>query len=262
MSNQVHTKHGSAKVAKLNQIIAVANGKKSRVQSGLTEIYHKLQKPALLEGIARVYRPKDEEGEQLPSESKKVQLRADQALDDAAVLLTDLFNVVAEQDYANCEAKADVKVGERKILEQVPVTHLLFLEKQLIDIATLVSKLPTLDPAEEWHYSDEADCFATLPTEKTRTKKVPRNHVKYEATKEHPAQVEVYTEDIVEGYWSTTKFSGAIPEADKNELAKRVRLLQDAVKMAREEANCHETTKVDEGKKIFAYLFESIGTQA
>ncbi len=49
--------------AKLNQIIAVEKGVKSRSFQELTEAHHALQKPALLSGIARTYRPKDEEGE-------------------------------------------------------------------------------------------------------------------------------------------------------------------------------------------------------
>jgi hypothetical protein len=39
---------------KLNQIIAVANGKKSQTQSELTRIYHALQKSALLDGIVLI----------------------------------------------------------------------------------------------------------------------------------------------------------------------------------------------------------------
>ena len=50
---------------KLNQIIAVEKGIKSRSFQDLTEAHQQLQKPALLAGISRTYRPKDEEGEQL-----------------------------------------------------------------------------------------------------------------------------------------------------------------------------------------------------
>jgi hypothetical protein len=35
--------------------------------------------------------------------------------------------------------------------------------------------------------------------------------VKAEATEKHPAQVEVYHEDVVVGQWKTVKFSGALP---------------------------------------------------
>lgn len=61
---------------KLNQIIAVEKGIKSRSYQDLTEAHHALQKQTLLAGIARTYRPRDEEGEQLPPESTKVQVKA------------------------------------------------------------------------------------------------------------------------------------------------------------------------------------------
>ena len=242
-------------MAKLNQIIAIANGVKSRAQGGLTELYHKLQKPELLSGIARTYRPKDDDGEQLPPESKRVQVRVSEALEQADTILANLFDIVATQDYANCTAMANVTVDGAVILHDVPVTYLLFLEKQLVDIATLVSKLPTLDPAYEWNFSNEADAYVTRETETTRTKKILRNHVKAEATKEHPAQVDVYTEDVIVGYWSKVDFSGAIPASRKKMLVARVRALQDAVKSAREEANSSEAAPQHVGGAVFGYLF-------
>jgi hypothetical protein len=170
-------------MVKLNQIIAVTAGKKSRTQKAITEVYHQLQKPALLDGIARTYRPRDEEGEKFPAERKQVQLKVLDAIKSVKEELTGLFDVVATQDWANCVAKACVKVDGKAIVENVPVTYLLFLEKQLVDLHTFVEKLPTLDPAETWKYSVEADFYASEPSETTKTKKVLKNHIKYEATK-------------------------------------------------------------------------------
>ncbi len=62
-------------MARLNQIIAVEKGVKSRSFQELTEAHHALQKPALLAGIARTYRPKDDEGEQLPPNRPKSRSR-------------------------------------------------------------------------------------------------------------------------------------------------------------------------------------------
>lgn len=242
-------------MTKLNQIIAVANGQKGRTQKAITEVYHKLQKEALFTGISRKYRPKDEEGERLPPESKRVNFRVmEDGMQEVVVALTTLFDVVATQDAANCEASSSVAVDGKVIVAAVPVTTLLFLEKQLIDFHTLVEKLPTLDPANDWHPSQEADCWATEPHETTRTKKVPKAFVKSEATKEHPAQVDVFTEDVVVGYWETVNFSGAIPEKQKRAILERVRKLQDAVKSAREDANSMEIVQRKIAEPIFDYL--------
>ena len=144
--------------------------------------------------------------------------------------MTELFDIVATQDQANCIARANVTVDNVAVLKDVPVTTLLFLEKQLVDMHTFVEKLPTLDPGESWSYNPDVDHYASEPYQTSKTKKVMKNHVKAEATKEHPAQVETYTEDVIVGYWTTVKFSGAIPAKEKNEILDRVRKLQEAVK--------------------------------
>lgn len=242
-------------MAKLNQIIAVEKGVKSRSFQDLTEAHHAVQKPALLSGISRTYQAKDEEGEQLPPESTKVQTRAEDVLRQIGTTLTKLFDVTATKDATNCVARADVVVDDRVLLSDVPVTYLLFLEKQLTDLHTFVKKLPVLDAAESWVFSDSADCWSTEPVRTIRTKKVPRNHVKAEATEKHPAQVEVYYEDVAVGYWTTVKFSGALPAKRVSTLLERVEKLQQAVKFAREEANNAEAVDQRVGDRVFGYLF-------
>jgi hypothetical protein len=243
-------------VTKLNQIIAVEKGVKSKGYAEVTDAHQRLQKSALLAGIARTYQPKDEEGEQYPPESTRVQLRAEEVLRQTSTTLTRLFDVTATKDWANCEARADVVVDGQVLLPAVPATYLLFLEKQLVDLHTFVAKLPVLDASESWSYDQAADCWATDPVQTTRTKKIPRNHVKAEATEKHPAQVEVYYEDVVVGHWRTVKFSGALPASRVKELLERVDKLAQAVKFAREEANNAEVTDQHIGERVFAYLLD------
>lgn len=242
-------------MAKLNQIIAVEKGVKAKSHQDLTSAHQGLQKPALLAGISRTYQPKDEEGEQLPPESIRVQVRAEDVLRETAAVLTRLFDVTATKDWANCTAKADVKVEGRVIVAEAPVAYLLFLEKQLTEIGAFVRKLPVLDASESWVQDPSTDAWKTEPVRTLRTKKVPRNHVKAEATEKHPAQVEVYFEDIPVGYWTTVKFSGALPARRVNEILDRIDKLQQAVKFAREEANAAEVVDQRVGDAVFGYLF-------
>ncbi len=240
---------------KQNQVIAIEKGIKARALQEITEAHHSLQKSAILSGISRTYRPKDEEGEQLPPEATRVQIRTEEIIHSASDVLIKLFDIVATKDWANCEAKADVVMDGNVLLAQVPATYLLFLEKQLVDIHTFVKKLPVLDASESWVFDASADCWATEPVQTTRTKKIPRNHVKAEATEKHPAQVEVYYEDVIVGTWRTVRFSGALPAKRVNELLARVERLQEAVKIAREEANNLEVKEQKVGEKFFQYLF-------
>lgn len=242
-------------VTKLNQLLAVEKGVKSDAAGALTRAYHDLQKAQLLSGIARSYQPRDDEGEQLPPESTRVQLRTDQVVADVRKALTRLFDVVATKDTANTSARASIVVDGVTLATDVPATYLLFVEKQLVDLATFVRKLPTLDPSESWLWNEQAGAYATEPVKTTRTKKIPRNHVLAEATERHPAQVQVWQEDVVVGYWTTTKFSGAVPASEVAELLERVGKLAEAVKRAREEANGIGVTDVAVGAALLGYLF-------
>ncbi|MEG4806189.1 hypothetical protein QUA82_00580 [Microcoleus sp. F8-D3] len=242
-------------MARLNQIIAIEKGIKSRSVQELAEAQKALQKPAVLSGISRTYRPKDEEGEQLPSESKKVEVKAEEIIRKTTEVLTKLFDVTATKDWTNCSARADVTVDGNVLLSQVPVSYLLFLEKQLTDLQAFIKKLPVLDASETWNFDASADCWATEPVQTLKTFKTPRNHVKAEATEHHPAQVDVYYEDITIGYWRTVKFSGCLPARRINELLQRVEILQQAVMFAREEANNSEVEEQRVGERIFQFIF-------
>lgn len=248
----------SAAMAKLNQIIAIEKGAKSRAAAGLTEAYHAAQRVEPLKGISRTYQPREDEGERLPGESKRVQLTAGGIIADAQAALTDLFNVTATKDWANTEAKADVVVDGQTILAAVPATFLIFLEKQLAELRTFVSKLPTLDPGFTWAWDTAVDCYSAAPIETTRTRKVPRNHVKAEATKEHPAQVEVYHEDVIVGTWTTVNFSGALPAEDVRKLLGRIDALASATKFAREEANSAEVARHDVAEGVLGFVFGDV----
>lgn len=243
-------------MSKLNQIVAVVSGKKTSTQKTITELYHKLQKSVLFEGISRTYRPSDEEGETFPSERKNLQLKVEDTIVELISAMSDLLDSTATQDFANCKAKADVKVDGKTILSGVPVTYLLFLEKQMTDLQTFVSKLPTLDPAEDWQFNTSANCWASSAKATSKAKKVPKTLVKYEATKEHPAQTEVYHEDVKVGEWTTIQFSGAIPAKKRDEFYEKIKKLTEAIKFAREEANNSEVEHVKLSKDIFEFIFK------
>lgn len=240
---------------KLCQVIAVEKSVKAKAHNGITEVYQKMQKSALVTGISRTYRPLDEQGEQLPSESTKVQLSAKDFMKEVSTVMADLFDVTATKDYANCQASADVVVGEVTIAKAVPVTYLLFLEKKLVDLHTFISKLPTLDPSEEWTLDPNVGCYASKATETVRTKKVFVPLVLAPATEKHPAQVKEGFEDRPVGLWKTVKFSGALPAQDVSDMLKRVEKLQRAVKFAREEANSCEAQSIKIGTRIMDFLF-------
>lgn len=245
-------------MTQLNQIVAVEKGVKARTTREITDVYRQLGRGADFSGLHRVYRPIDDESaERLPEESKRVQAKVHEQLGKAGDALSALFDVVATKETGNMSAAADVTVDGTVIIAGAPVPLLLFLEKQITDWRTELRAVPVLDTAEAWQISaTEEGIFRTEPVETVRSKKVPRNHVKAEATDRHPAQVEVYFEDIPVGRWTTTKLSGAVPVVVRDEWIKRADKLLDALKQAREKANSTEVQQVKIGDAVFSYLLE------
>jgi len=240
---------------KLCQVLAIEKQTKDSSESQLTEIYQTLQKEPLLNGISRVYTPLAEDGEKFPDESNQVQVRVEEALKRVVNLMTPLYDLMATRDKSNQGAVADVVVDEQVILKNVPAITLLALEKRLQDLHTIICKLPELPQTATWKYDQNQSCYATDPVETAKSKKIPKPFVKYEATQQHPAQVEVVHEDILQGYWKSIKYSGALPLDRKRGLRERCEKLMAAVKFAREKANQADAPKVSLGKEVFDFLF-------
>ncbi len=242
-------------MTKLNQIIAIEKGIKSRVYGEITAINKTVQKPELFNGFSKTFQAIDESGEKLPPESKRVQHGVTDTLRSVARLTSELMAVTARKDWTNCAAVADVIVDGALILKSVPVSHLLFLEKQITDLHTLIGNLPVLDEAEDWSKDPNSGLYKAKESQTHRTKKVVKPIVLYPATPEHPAQTQMLAEDVISGYWTQVKLSGALPKMEKSELLSKAEKLLRAVKEAREAANGHEEVQSpDVGAVIFSYL--------
>lgn len=241
---------------KLNQVIAVEKGIKQRNNDVGSELIKAVKKPVLFNGFDKKYQPLDESGEKFPPESLKVQMNTKQVLKESNRVLADLLDITATKDFANCVAKSNLVVDGKVLLEGAPATYLLFLEKQLTDMNTLVSELPVLDSAEDWTFDKNSDLFKTAPIQTGKTKKVQKSLVLLAPTEKHPGQAQLITEDQTVGYWDTVKTSGAIPAPEKAKLLEKIEKLQKAVKFAREEANTTEAPAMKVADKLLGWLFE------
>ncbi len=240
---------------KLNQIIAVVQGKKSRAQQELTAAHRGWNLDAIT-GISKTYQPKDEDGDRLPPESKMISLNVCDSIDEIKGRLVSLWDAVATQETGNTTAKAAVASTNGGV--ELPVTVLLFLEKQLVDLHTFAAGLPVLPPDRAWRFDDNRNCYVTDPLGSIRTQKMPTVITKAEPTKEHPAQTDLYMKDVNVGTWTTTHMSSAIPSKVKAEVLTRIEELQDAVKSARESANSAEVEQVRIGEAILSHVFGSL----
>ncbi len=247
----------STKTMKLSQVIALETDAKQRIQSAVTKIHKAMQKADLYNGSTATYEATREGEEEFPSKKVKVRLVAETALAEMAEHWVELVDWTAAKDFGNCSsgARADVIVDGVTLVEQAPVPLLLFLEKQMTDLRKSIDVTPTLDEAEDWVFDDRMGYHRTAEPVKThKTKKLQKGLVLHPPTVEHPAQTQMITEDVVVGYWTGNKFSGALTPTRKRSLLKRTNTLLGAIKVAREEANHSKVDTQNIGDGLYKFV--------
>jgi hypothetical protein len=239
---------------KLSQHLGVEQKTRTRVHREITELYRRVCQTDLFNGFNRTYKPVDDDGDQLPAETRRVQNKVDEILAELRRLSSQRMDAVATKEWGNTKAKADVVIDGQTILADVPVGYLLFLEKQLDELHVFLRGLPTLDPSETWELDRGDGLFRSEPATTQKMRKVPRSHVLVAASEHHPAQAETYHEDVIVGEWTRVLRSGAVHQVRVDDLCRQVIKLRDGVIAARQFAN---TVDVDE-KKVGSAIFEFI----
>jgi len=172
-----------------------------------------------------------------------------------------LLDVIIQKEKTNARAASNV-IPEAStpnvLLEEVPVSALVQIENILEELKTKVfDKIPTLDPAKTWIKNDVAGNgkYITNPVKRQSTKKITKPITLHPGTEKHAPQVQLVNEDVVNGTWDITYFSGMLSPAEKSEILGRLDNLIEAVKKARSRANSIDIVKAGIGSKIFNYIF-------
>lgn len=242
-------------MAKTVQLLAVAGTVKEETDAKMNQLQHVAGQAGLFEGHLRTYEPAEDGGIRLPEENKKVRVTAAEVLTAAQQLLTRQWDLARTLDEANSRGRADVKVDGQVLLADVPVGHLLWLAREIARLHKLVEALPAVDVARDWSTDGmEAGLRRANPVTTTLKEKIPGKFVLYDATKEHPAQVQRLDKDEVVGFWTQVNISGALERDRKEQLLRRLVKLSEAVRMAREEANTAVAEDYTEAKTVFDWL--------
>lgn len=220
----------------------------------LTEIQLLTRKPTLFNGFHKRYTPLDEGGRTYPDESQKIQQFVRDLVVRTANLWTDIFDITATRDNANMSARASVELDGKVILEDIPVTTLLYLEKRVLEIRKYYETLPTLDEAETWIKDEDSGLYRSIAVLTHRTELTHKPIVLYDATDRHPAQTQLLQEQRPVGTWETIKQSGALPATRKRVLLERIDRLLYAIKTARARANMTEAPDFKVGRAIFDFI--------
>lgn len=165
-----------------------------------------------------------------------------------------------QKNATNRKATGTVMWEGRPLLVDMPVDELLGLEARLTKIRELFAAMPTVDASKHWQPSPQGERVfeLTFPEETTKTEKSVVPITLKEATKEHPAQVQVVTRDAVVGKYTTIKRTGAATALQKAEAIKRVDNLLVEIKQARMRANETEAVSDKVASKLVNLLLEPL----
>lgn len=246
---------------KLHELLAVETNLENQAAKCRTDLIGTFEKKRHLFEEKRVtFTPNGENQQPVTELQSDLQTSIPKELTWIQEHLIKALNASFQVADANTRAKADVVLEDERatvILKDVPATALLELEKRMTEIGQLVNAIPTLDPAKGFTRDEAKGGYRARDVVKTRTRKEKKLFIKYEATKEHPAQTELLDQDVPVGSIQEQEWSGLITPAEKAELINRVEILNRAVRRARSRANeCDVDATKKIGTQLLSYIFQ------
>ena len=167
------------------------------------------------------------------------------------------MDAVLQKEATNQTAKADLEIDGLMIAKDIPVTFLLALERFLSRIRETYSAIPTLPPGIDYDTaSDEGENIYKRrhPKKEYKTEKRIVPQILYEATKNHPAQVDKINETFNVGMYTRQETCSMMTPAEKSVLLGRIDKALRAIKIARQKANRAEVINREMGSIIFDYI--------
>lgn len=245
---------------KLHELLAVEQDRKHKAVQVVGETIKVFTKQDVqFDGVSKRYVQIQEDSEQIPDETKEMVTSVREKLNDTLESFVAGIDAHLSKEETNASnvAKAELIVNGES-LGTFSATSLLALEGHLAKAKELYQAIPTLDATKKWEFDNQKNVYKTEDEVKFRSVKRPQVIVKYEATKEHPAQTELLYLDFQVGKYVTAYTSGKITPAQKTTLLKRIDEILEAVKTARAKANNVEVHNVKFGEKLFKFINKDI----
>lgn len=241
-------------MGKLHELLAVETDLANKARGVLAQINNRFGDVANYIGQQRSYRPLIDGGQPFPNEDKQLPGTVSGDLDSVFGAFVRWVDASIQKEVTNQGTSADIEIDGITVLKGLPAPALLNLESKLAELGKVLKSIPVNDTARKWTWNEQIEAFVSAPQTTFRTEKHLKNHIKYEATDKHPAQVEMYTEDERVGEWTTIIHSGAMQPAQKRELLERWEALSLAVKTARQRANDVDVSTIKVSEAIVTYL--------
>lgn len=244
-------KNGSRK---LFELLAVEKDLFTRTTDAAKETIARFSNAENFFGITNHFVKLLEDQVDLQDEYKPLPGNVDSSLNEYLESAGTYIDITIEKETANTTAFADVVLDGTMFLEKWSATALLNLESRLDEIHKVYSAIPTLPEGETWTFDQSKDCYVSGNRKQIRTVKTQKAMILYEATKEHPAQVQLISSDVPAYEIERVVYSGMLTVSEKKKRLERIERLQRAVKQARQRANTVETEAKEVSRKIFDYI--------
>jgi len=247
---------------KLHELLAVSGNLEGQAQKCVTDLKDTFgKKHHLFVERTLTFTSNKEGAEAVTEEHLELQTTVPREFQWVSEMLTRLLDTDHAINEANTIARADLQLDDGVVLlKEMPATSLLELEKRLKWLHDLIATAPTLDPAKGFKPDPEKgdDVFRAREVVRTRTQKMTKPIVLYEATEKHPAQTQLINDDVPTGTIRGMEWSGMITPARKAELLDRCEQLTRAVKRARSRANDVAVPNANRiGSVLLGYVFNS-----
>lgn len=198
-------------------------------------------------------------GQAPPDEDLAMVTTVNKKLDYVGKSIAKYYDAVLQKELTNQTAKADLIVEGHTLAKDLPATFLLGLETKLKNLRKMYEVMPTLQPGIGWGVSPDlgTDVYKTATPEiRFKTAKTFQHKILYDATKEHPAQIEKWEETVNVGRFVKEIWCGMLSSADKSQVLGRLDKLIQATKKARQRANNVDVVKSNIGKDLLEYINE------
>jgi len=239
---------------KLFELLAIEKDLLSRTTEAAKEITSRFSTPESFLGITTHFAKILEDQPNVQDEYKPLPGNVDSALSEYLENTGLYIDTTIEKETANTTAFSDVVLDGEVFLEKWSATALLNLESRLEELHKVYLTIPTLPDSENWTWDETKGCWVSGNRKQIRTVKTQKTIVLYDATKEHPAQVQLVSTDVPAYEVERTLYSGMLTVSDKKKRIERIERLQRAVKQARQRANTVETQENKVSGKIFSYI--------
>lgn len=242
----------------LAHVIGSRRARQENANQVSTTLKAHLARPAFTSGLNRFYTPDNADLENMqrnPDEYKTVALTVADALAQIRDAEVPSLDIVAEQDMTNTIAKGTIVVDGDTVLDDVPISYLLNLQKFLAEWRSkIVEILPVHDPAKEWTLDAQNGIWRSKQERRNAYMKEVVPVLLHAGTDKHAPQVQAITKDIYAGYWTEEHLSGGVTATRKRQLLGNVDRLLIGVKEAISQANSTPTVPMPAGEKIFGIL--------